>query len=114
MNLRTFITLLSILGLLASCARSPKKPSTQAEHRYSLQGVVTRLDPATHTATIRHGRIQDAAGKIWMEPMTMDFPMPENREFAILKVGQQIEGTVFTRDDGLEYWLGEIRVQSGH
>lgn len=114
MTLRLAAVVVSIVGLLVSCARNPQPRAMQAEHRYAMDGVVTGLDSTAQAATIRHGRIQDSAGKVWMEPMTMDFPVPDRREFANLKTGQRIAGIVFTRSGGLEYWLGDIKIQADH
>ena len=86
--------------LLTSCAKMPDRP---VEQKYQLHGVIRRLDAAQHTATIKHEKIEG-----WMEAMTMEFPVPNQDEFAKLAVGQSIQATVFVRAD-IDYHIGEIR-----
>lgn len=89
-----------------------KKSSAGPVALYPLEGTVIRLDPAAKTASVKHGTLKDqATGKVWMEAMTMDFPVPDAAEFAKLKEGMQIKGTVHNRESEMEYWLAEIQPQ---
>ena len=87
-------------ALLASCSResAPSKPV----QRYSLHGEVVRLVPSSHTAVIKHEKIDG-----WMEAMTMEFPVRDKAEFAKLSEGKRIRATVLVQD--LDYWLEDIR-----
>jgi protein SCO1/2 len=88
--------LLAIFLLIAGCAK--EVPA----HRYSLRGEILRLDPAAHTATIKHEKIDG-----WMEAMTMEFPVRDSKEFAALRTGEHITATVFVTDSG-PYWVSDI------
>lgn len=96
-----------LMILLAACAKSPTASRKNVE-RYELKGVVLRLRPEDKVAVIRHERIQNAAGKVWMEPMTMDFPVPNASEFQQLKVGQTVQGRVSQDLDTLDYWVDQL------
>jgi Cu/Ag efflux protein CusF len=89
-----------------SCAR--KNPNESAENRYSLEGTVIRLDPKTKLATIQHRAISDANGRVWMDAMTMDFPVRQESEFNKLKSGQKIRATVHQRESDFDYWISGI------
>ena len=95
------ITVLLAALLLASCGlHGPKEPEGK---KYSMQGTVKALDPATKTATIDAGRIGD-----WMEAMTMPYRVKPDAEFAKLNVGDRIEGTVIVNDP--DYYLTTVKV----
>ncbi len=88
-----------------------KRESGGPVSRYSMEGTVVRLHAERQIATIKHGPIRDGAGKVWMEPMTMDFPVPDRGEFAKLRVGQKVRATVHQRESDYEYWIADIRVE---
>lgn len=99
---------------LMSCKTAAKRAGgipegTGPVERFHLEGVVVRTDADNHLVTIKHGQIANDTGKVWMEPMTMEFPVPDAVEFAKLQPGQSVIGTVFSRPSDLEYWVGEIR-----
>ncbi|MFN7921197.1 MAG: copper-binding protein [Bryobacteraceae bacterium] len=98
--------LLAMLGCQGPLARGVDDKSVR---RYALEGKVVRLDHARHAAAIEHGPIRDASGKVWMEAMTMEFPVPDSGDFARLHVGERIQATVHSRESDLEYWIAEIR-----
>ena len=91
-----------LVVLVTACSKMPDRVG--AEKKYQLHGVIMRLDPQAQTATIKHEEI-----KGWMEPMTMEFPVPVKDEFARLSRGQTIRATVFVRD--LDYHVGEIQIE---
>ncbi len=108
--MRSRLILFLTLIVTAACARMPQKAPPVAEQRYALEGSVVRLDAAAHTATIKHSDIADTAtGKVWMKAMTMEFPVPDQGEFAKLKEGQRIRATVHRKE--LDYWIAEINQQ---
>jgi Cu/Ag efflux protein CusF len=84
--------------VLAGCG-SHKEPAK----RYPMEGEIRALDPATHSATIRHGKIGD-----WMEAMTMEYTVKPDSEFAKLHVGDRIRATVVVQDPA--YWVTDIKV----
>ena len=94
---------LAVLLFGMSCAKMPQRGTEQK--KYQLHGVVVRIDNQARTATIKHEEI-----KGWMEPMTMEFPVPSKEEFARLTRGQTIRATVFVSD--LDYHIGDIQVES--
>ena len=90
--------------LLAACGR--KGPRTEdfgaAKNRYPIRGVVLRLRPEERIAVIKHEKIEG-----WMEAMTMEFRVPEERDFAKLREGAAMEATVLTNDSF--FWLAEVK-----
>lgn len=85
---------------MAGCAK--EAPA----QRYSLRGEILRLDPAAHTATIKHEKIDG-----WMDAMTMEFPVRDSKAFAALRTGEHITATVFVTASG-PYWIGEIHEET--
>ena len=83
--------------LLASCASVPKKPVRTCE----VRGEVIRVDSQVRTAVIRHHQICD-----WMGPMTMEFPVRDERDFNALKPGSKIKATVYIGDP--EFWIAGV------
>lgn len=88
--------------MLVSCG--DKKPSAPPKE-YQLTGAVIRLDPQVRTAVIKHENIEG-----WMEAMTMEFPVRDQKEFEKLAAGKRIRATVYVTEDG-DYWLGKIQIQ---
>jgi protein SCO1/2 len=87
--------LLLTVAVLAACS----KPVPI--QRYSLHGEIVRLDAQGNIATIRHQKIEG-----WMDAMTMQFPIKDNRDFAGLHPSDCINATVFVQ--GYNIWVGEI------
>lgn len=108
-TLRVLIVTLAAL-LAGACVKSPPAAATHKNvQRYDLKGVVVRLRAEDKVAVIKHERIQNQAGKVWMEPMTMDFPVPNASELQQMKVGQTVHARVNQDRDTLEYWLDQVR-----
>jgi len=106
--------LLAACGAMGSgCARKPavKASAPREELRYRLEGRIVRLYAEDRVAAIRHGPIQDDRGNVWMEPMTMDFPVRDPQEFARLRVGQEIRATVHRVDADLDFWISQIQTK---
>jgi Cu/Ag efflux protein CusF len=102
--MKTCLLLAALLSLAACSSNSPQTKEIKEEplRRYELKGEIVSLDAKDRIAKIKHEQIGD-----WMGPMTMDFPVKEESEFAKLKEGQQVQGTVFVQ--GFGYWVGEFR-----
>ena len=93
------IAIIFLLALTWSgCARKPAAAVRTCE----VRGEVIRLDPQVRTAVVKHEQICD-----WMEPMTMEFPVREQRDFDALKTGAKISATVHIGSP--EFWLSDIR-----
>ncbi len=91
--------LLFVALALAGCGgRGPK------EKRYQFDGAITALDAANKTATIQAGPIGD-----WMDPMTMEYPIKPDAEFAKLHVGDKIHATAVVKDP--TYYVTDIHVK---
>lgn len=88
-----------------------RNPPPLAPNRYQLTGVIMRLDEKSPVVVIRHEDILDASGKVWMNGMTMEFPVRDPAAFAQLKVGTRIKATLFQRPSDFEYWVAEIVIQ---
>jgi Cu/Ag efflux protein CusF len=97
---RRLLAALFAAALLAAC-RKPVSESAPIR-KYSLRGRVVRLDSARRVATIKHEKIEG-----WMEAMTMDFPVRENRDLTLLSPGRGINATVYVRD--LEFWVTDVK-----
>ena len=88
-------------GSLASCRKTASE--TAPIRSYSLRGEVVRVDAGRRIATIRHEKIEG-----WMEAMTMDFPVRENRDLdELLPHRGAIVATVYVQD--LEFWIGDVK-----
>jgi protein SCO1/2 len=68
-----------------------------------MRGEVVRLDTRQRIATVKHGKIDG-----WMEAMTMDFPVREDRDLKALSPGSAIVAKVYVQD--LEFWIGAVEV----
>ena len=101
--------------VLAGCRRSTPARGVDdgTVERYRLKGVVVRLDAPHRIVTIKHGPIANAAGKVWMEPMTMEFPVPKEPDLAKLAEGRQVEAGVLTRGSDFDYWIEDVKVVEG-
>lgn len=98
MTRRAGLWLLAAVGL-AGCG-SDQEPAK----RYPMEGEILALDPTTHKATIKHGKIGD-----WMDPMTMPYTVKPDSEFAKLHVGDRIQATVVVQDPA--HWVTDITVR---
>lgn len=98
---RAFLLIPVLLVALAGC-RNPPPPKVETK-TYTVKGEVLRLDPATHSAVLKHEKIEG-----WMEAMTMEFVVKDPAEFAKLTVGDQIQATLYVSD--LEFYLAGIQV----
>lgn len=84
--------------LLGGCgSKTPAIP----EKRYPMEGEVIALDPSAKIATVKARKIEG-----WMEAMTMEFPVRPEGEFAELRVGMHIKGTVVVQ--GYQYYVTGI------
>lgn len=100
--------------VLASCRGSgplARGVDDGTVRRYPLAGEVIRLNTQHRIATIKHGRIAQSPQDVWMEAMTMDFPVPESSDFERLKEGARIRATVCSRQSDYEYWIREVRLE---
>lgn len=71
--------------------------------RYPMHGQIKALDPAAKSATIAAGKIGD-----WMEPMTMDYVVKPDADFAKLHVGDDINATVVVKDP--TFYVTDVKV----
>ena len=87
---------------LAGCRKPVSEPAPIRV--YSLRGEVVRLDSARRIATIKHEKIDG-----WMEAMTMDFPVREDRDLAALSPQRAVTAKVYVQD--LEFWIGDVQAR---
>ncbi len=104
MHRRQWLALVPLFALACGKRREPRFDYGEPEQRYQLRGKVLRLRPEARVASIEHEKIDG-----WMEAMTMEFPVPNEADFARLKVGAVIRATVNVND--LNYWLTDIVVE---
>ena len=101
--MRFLALLVIVLAVIAAgCGGSKKAASSEPVQKYKIHGVIEKLDPKGPSATIKHDKIEG-----FMDAMTMEFPIKNKDEFAKLRTGQVIDGTVFVQD--VDYWVGDIR-----
>ena len=91
------------MGLLAAVVLAGCGSHKEPAKRYPMEGEIRALDPATHTATIKYGKIGD-----WMDAMTMQYNVKLDSEFAKLHVGDHIQATVVVQDPN--YFVTGIKV----
>jgi Copper binding periplasmic protein CusF len=87
--------LASMLLALSACKAKPPVKT------YPMHGTVISVNQADHYAMIQSGKIGD-----WMDAMTMEFPVKDNREFQKLKPGENITATVHIQEAA--YWIDNI------
>lgn len=92
---RTICLLVAALAMLGCGAKDEAK-------RYPMQGEVKALDPASKSATIAAGQVGP------MEPMTMDYIVKPDAEFAKLHVGDHIQATVVMKDP--MFYVTDVKV----
>jgi protein SCO1/2 len=112
-NPRNAAALLGLLLVLAPVAcgkrETEKRPPEAAVgpfvKRYTLRGVVRKVDPPNREITVEHEAIPG-----FMEGMTMIFPVRDDPQvFEILHEGDRIEARlVVDSEDEDEYWLEQI------
>jgi Cu/Ag efflux protein CusF len=90
---------LSALAMTFAACSAKQQPK-----RYQMQGEIKGLDPVDKNATISAGKIGD-----WMGPMTMEYPIRPDAEFAKLHVGDRIQATVVVND--LKYFVTDVKVE---
>jgi Cu/Ag efflux protein CusF len=97
------------LVVLASCSIGEKAP--EIPNRYQLKGEVVRLDKANQVATLKHETISDNHGGVWMDAMTMEFPVQNSQEFSRLFIGARITAQVVQLPSSYDYWIENIEKQ---
>src|SRR5687768_6730229 len=85
---------------LAACRKT--RSETAPIREYRLRGHVVRLDTGQRIATIKHQKIEG-----WMDAMTMDFPVREDRDLKALSQARAIVATVYVQD--LEFWIAGVQ-----
>ncbi len=105
------LRILAVLSaLLATLGCSEPKARGGPTKEYLLSGKVIRINERSHVVTVQHGPIRSASGQLWMEPMTMDFPVRDPAGFAKLKTGVKIRAKVKQQEDDYDYWIEQIEV----
>jgi Cu/Ag efflux protein CusF len=105
----------ALCGILASCrnrASVARRGEASTVERYWLKGVVVRRDAAHKIVTIQHGPIKNDSGKVWMNAMTMEFPVSKEQDFQALQIGASISAVVVSRASDFEYWIEDVRVSA--
>lgn len=77
---------------------------------YRVEGTVVRLLPEQQLAVIQHETIANDAGEVWMEAMTMEFPIASREDFARLRKGQRLKARLLHSPNDYEYWLDQIEI----
>ena len=96
--------LVVLMIALAGCSSSKTEDAakTGPAKEYPIHGEIRGLDAGQHVATIKHDEIPG-----FMKAMTMGYPVKNQAEFSKLKVGDQINATVYVKDDDM--WVGNIQ-----
>ncbi len=110
MNRRALITAVLFWPLWSCKRRGPERGDDDGTlERFPLEGVVIRVDQESAVVTIKQGPITKANGELWMEAMTMDFPVARRDEMTKVTRGRAIKATVVTRNSDFEYWIERIQ-----
>ncbi|MEQ1884952.1 MAG: copper-binding protein [Bryobacteraceae bacterium] len=90
-----------LLLLLGGCVKSepPKLDPNAVAH--TMRGRVMRLNPGDQIATIQHEAVEG-----WMEAMTMDFLVMDEKGFQLLHTGDRITATLMVGKTN--FWIREI------
>jgi len=107
--MRNLLCLFCLFCLFSAC-RSQPPTALGPTDVYTVSGEVLKYDATKHMASIKHGPISDATGKVWMDAMTMEFPVKEPRDRVLLQPGVKIKAKLFQRLADYEYWIGEVQV----
>lgn len=107
----SFFVLVLLLGSLglAGCSSSEEASEVNKDYfsgpdrEYAFRGEVMTLDTENNIAKIRHQDIVD-----WMGAMTMDFPVPAEADFAMLREGQFVSGTVVVEANS-NYYIQDLQ-----
>jgi Cu/Ag efflux protein CusF len=101
------LTSIFLLTLLAACSQAPKPPDPSKADRYPIRGEVLRCDATHSLVTIKHEKIE-ANGKVWMEAMTMDFPVPAKADYDKACAAKTIRATLYHDPKELQYWVAGV------
>lgn len=88
---------------LLSCSR--KSNANLVTKHYELHGQIVRLDPLAQSAIISGQRIEG-----WMEAMTMEYSVKDQKEYQALHSGERITATVVVQN--LDYWIADIHSEA--
>jgi protein SCO1/2 len=94
------VSVLACSMYLSSCSR--RSTDNVVTKRYQLHGQIVRLDPHAQSAVISGQKIEG-----WMEAMTMEYPVKDQKEYQALHRGERITATVVVHN--LDYWITDIR-----
>ena len=89
-----------ILGCVVITNGCQSKP-----RRYNLRGQVVAEDTAANTLTVKHGDIPG-----FMSAMTMAYPVKGASSLQGVEPGDVITADVVTANQGMDYWLENVRV----
>jgi Cu/Ag efflux protein CusF len=103
-----FLCALVTGAVLTGC--SPQRKPSGRLSRYRLRGIVKRLSKSNQVAVIQHEPILADEGKVWMEAMTMEFPVRSPVDYAKLAPGAHLRAVVVQESDGFDYWLEGVEV----
>jgi Cu/Ag efflux protein CusF len=109
---KAFTTMLC--AVLAGCRDAqppPRGVDDGTAKRFRLRGVVVRTNEKSKTATIQHEKISNDDGDVWMEAMTMEFPVVKDEDFRKLTKGAEVTGVVVSRQSDYEYWVEGVEVR---
>jgi len=91
------VVILACVVITTGCQSKPK--------RYNLRGQVVAKDAAANTLTVKH---DDIPG--FMSAMTMAYPVKDAGSLQVVEPGDIITAVVVTANQGMDYWLENVRV----
>ena len=99
-----FAVALALTIAFTGCSSSKTEDASKSgpAKEYQMHGEIKSLDAGQHVATIKHDSIPGL-----MNAMTMGYPVKDQAEFSKLKVGDEINATVYVKDDDM--WVGNIQ-----
>ena len=102
MSLARCLVLLTLaLAPSATFAQAPKQKSAPQRKSFVLKGKVEEMNESGKVMTVNHQKVEG-----FMDAMTMPYKVDKPEVFKQVKVGDQIQATVYEGD----YTLYEIKV----
>ncbi len=104
--MRYVIFFISAVFLFTACQKTETAPASAEAKRYPLKGKVVSVDKAKKKAKIDHEEIP-----VFMEVMTMDFPIREDWVWNDLTPGAEVHAELVVDSTADEpYWLEKIGI----
>lgn len=98
-------------AMLVACHPGNKAtPGKSPEQHFEVKGKIVSVDKPGKTVKLSHDSINDAAGKTFMDAMTMSFPIRDEQALEKLVAGDQVQATLVYSETSNLTWLEKVTV----